>query len=49
MLADLRMVYRVPGGVLALPLLARYRNVLFEVRRRKAEPTLFDFDSGEEL
>lgn len=48
LLADLRMVRRVPGGVLALPLLARYRNVLFEVRRRKAEPTLFDFDSGEE-
>jgi uncharacterized protein (TIGR02678 family) len=49
LLADLRMVCRVPGGVLALPLLARYRNVLFEVRRRKAAPTLFDFDSGEEL
>lgn len=48
LLADLRMVCRVPGGVLALPLLARYRNVLFEVRRRKAEPTLFDFDSSEE-
>jgi uncharacterized protein (TIGR02678 family) len=44
LLADLRMVCRVPGGVLALPMLARYRNVLFEVRRRKAEPTLFDFE-----
>jgi len=43
LLAELRMVVRVAGGVLALPLLARYRQVMVEVRRRKAEPTLFDF------
>ncbi|MGW4128947.1 TIGR02678 family protein [Amycolatopsis japonica] len=46
LLADLRMVARVEGGVLALPLLARYRNVVFEVRKRKAEPTLFDLLEG---
>ena len=43
LLAELRLVVRVEGGVLALPLLARYRQVMVEVRRRKAEPTLFDF------
>ena len=42
LLADLRMVAPVEGGVLALPLLARYRNVVVEVRKRKAEPSLFD-------
>ena len=44
LLAEMRMVVRVEGGVLALPLLARYRNVVVQVRRRKAEPTLFDLD-----
>lgn len=44
LLAEMRMVVRVEGGVLALPLLARYRNVVVEVRKRKAEPTLFDLD-----
>lgn len=43
LLAGLRIIVRVEGGVLALPLLARYRHVMVEVRRRKAEPTLFDF------
>ncbi len=42
LLAELRMVVRVPGGVLVLPLLARYRNVVVRVRERTAEPTLFD-------
>ena len=42
LLADLRMVAPVEGGVLALPLLARYRNVVVEIRKRKAEPSLFD-------
>lgn len=46
LLADLRMIARIEGGVLALPLLARYRNVVFEVRKRKAEPTLFDMLEG---
>ncbi|MFC9251197.1 TIGR02678 family protein [Amycolatopsis thailandensis] len=46
LLADLRMVAKIEGGVLALPLLARYRNVVFEVRKRKAEPTLFDLLEG---
>ncbi|MFC3896481.1 TIGR02678 family protein [Lentzea rhizosphaerae] len=44
LLAEMRMVVRVEGGVLALPLLARYRNVVVQVRKRKAEPTLFDLD-----
>jgi uncharacterized protein (TIGR02678 family) len=44
LLAEMRMVVRIEGGVLALPLLARYRNVVVEVRKRKAEPTLFDLD-----
>jgi uncharacterized protein (TIGR02678 family) len=42
LLSELRMVVRVPGGVLALPLLARYRHIVVQVRRRAAEPTLFD-------
>ncbi|MGH3904837.1 MAG: DUF2398 family protein [Pseudonocardiaceae bacterium] len=46
LLAELRMVATVEGGVLALPLLARYRNAVVEVRRRKAEPTLFDVGDG---
>ncbi|MFN2495478.1 MAG: TIGR02678 family protein [Pseudonocardiaceae bacterium] len=46
LLAELRMVAPVEGGVLVLPLLARYRNVVVEVRRRKAEPSLFDVGDG---
>jgi hypothetical protein len=46
LLAELRMVAPVEGGVLILPLLARYRNVVVQVRRRKAEPTLFDVGDG---
>jgi uncharacterized protein (TIGR02678 family) len=42
LLAELRIIARVEAGVLALPLLARYRNVVVEVRRRKSEQTLFD-------
>lgn len=40
LLAEHRIVEPVEGGVLALPLLGRYRNVVVAVRRR--EPTLFD-------
>jgi uncharacterized protein (TIGR02678 family) len=40
LLAEHRIVEPVAGGVLALPLLGRYRNVVVAVRRR--EPTLFD-------
>jgi uncharacterized protein (TIGR02678 family) len=48
LLAELRIVAPVEGGVLALPLLARYRNVVVEVRRREREATLFDFDAGDD-
>lgn len=47
LLAELRMIVRIDGGVLALPLLARYRNVAVEVRRRKSAPTLFDDPAGQ--
>jgi hypothetical protein len=40
LLAEHRIVEPVEGGVLALPLLGRYRDVVVAVRRR--EPTLFD-------
>ena len=42
LLTELKMVVRVPGGVLALPLLARYRNAVMDVRRRTGEGGLFD-------
>ena len=42
LLSDLRMIVRVPGGILALPLLARYRNAVVQLRKRQAEPSLFD-------
>lgn len=41
-LTELKMVVRVPGGVLALPLLARYRNAVMDVRKRPDEGGLFD-------
>jgi uncharacterized protein (TIGR02678 family) len=47
LLAELRMVVRVPGGALVLPLLARYRNVVVQVRRRAAEPTLLDMEGND--
>lgn len=39
MLADLRLVVRVPGGVLALPAVARFRGVTVSIRER--DPELF--------
>ena len=42
LLVDLSMVVRVPGGVLALPLLARYRNAVVSIRRRPPPTSLFD-------
>ena len=42
LLTELKMVVRVPGGVLALPLLARYRNAVMDVRKRTDEGGLFD-------
>lgn len=44
LLAELSLVVAVPGGVLALPLLARYRNARIELNRRngRAEVSLFD-------
>jgi uncharacterized protein (TIGR02678 family) len=47
LLEHLGLLVRVPGGVLALPLLARYRNVVVQVRKRKAEPSLFDLGGAE--
>lgn len=47
LLGSLGMVVRVPGGILALPLLARYRNVVVQIRRRKAEPSLFDLEGAQ--
>jgi hypothetical protein len=45
LLAAHRLVEPVEGGVLGLPLLGRYRNVMFQVRRRAA--TLFELDPEE--
>jgi uncharacterized protein (TIGR02678 family) len=42
LLSELRMVVRVPGGILVFPLLARYRHAVVQVRKRGTEPTLFD-------
>ncbi|MFC4061877.1 TIGR02678 family protein [Planomonospora corallina] len=42
LLAGLGLVARVEGGVLALPALARYRNVTAEVRSRPSQPALFE-------
>lgn len=39
-----RLVERVPGGVLVLPLTGRYRNVQVEIRARRPEPGLFDVE-----
>jgi hypothetical protein len=41
-LADLAMVVSVPGGLLALPLLARYRNAVVSIRERPTAAGLFD-------
>lgn len=41
MLDRLRLVHRVDGGVLALPVIARYRGVVVNVRARSDEPALF--------
>lgn len=42
LLADLDMVIRVPGGALARPLLARYRNAVVSVRPAARPAGLFD-------
>lgn len=44
LLAELSLVAAVPGGVLALPLLARYRNASIKVNLRsgRADVSLFD-------
>jgi hypothetical protein len=42
LLAELDMVIRVPGGVLARPLLARYRNAVVSVRPATEPAGLFD-------
>lgn len=44
LLAAHRLVERVPGGVLVLPLSGRYRNVQVEMRARHREPGLFDVE-----
>jgi hypothetical protein len=38
------MVIRVPGGVLARPLLARYRNAVVTVRPTDRPAGLFDLE-----
>ena len=38
----LRLVHPVPGGLLALPALARYRGVVVGIRSRTADPALFE-------
>lgn len=42
LLAELDMIVRVPGGVLARPLLARYRNAVVSVRPATEPAGLFD-------
>ncbi|WP_420120860.1 TIGR02678 family protein [Nakamurella sp.] len=42
LLAELDMIVRVPGGVLARPLLARYRNAVVSVRPAAEPAGLFD-------
>jgi uncharacterized protein (TIGR02678 family) len=42
LLTDLQLVVPVDGGVLALPLLARYRNAVFNVNKRTKSAGLFD-------
>ena len=42
LLAELDMIVRVPGGVLARPLLARYRNAVVSVRPATDPAGLFD-------
>jgi len=41
-----RFVEPVDGGVLALPLLGRYRNVIVTVKARRREPTLFGLEEA---
>jgi hypothetical protein len=45
LLAELAMVIRVPGGALARPLLARYRNAVVSVRPSAQQAGLFDLGS----
>jgi len=42
LLTDLSILTPVPGGVLALPLLARYRNAVVSIRQRPTPAGLFD-------
>lgn len=44
LLAAHRLVERVPGGVLVLPLTGRYRNIQVQMRERRPEPGLFDLE-----
>ncbi|WP_068165562.1 TIGR02678 family protein [Rhodococcus phenolicus] len=47
LLEKLRLVVRVPGGVLALPALARFRGVTVTVRERDPQIDLYPGDSSE--
>ncbi|MEE2034848.1 TIGR02678 family protein [Rhodococcus chondri] len=47
LLEKLRLVVRVPGGVLALPALARFRGVTVRVRDRDPQIDLFPDESNE--
>lgn len=44
LLAELSLVVVVPGGVLALPLLARYRNASIKINRRSGQGDVSLFD-----
>lgn len=46
LLAVHRLVEPVDGGVLALPLLGRYRNTVFTVRKREPAPDLFALEGA---
>ncbi|GGG10015.1 hypothetical protein GCM10007304_25160 [Rhodococcoides trifolii] len=46
LLSKLSLVAPAPGGVVALPALARYRGVVVTVRERSAEPDLFEESSS---
>lgn len=49
LLVDLRLVHRLPGGVLVLPAAARYRNISQALPRSHDPQLAFDLSTGEEI
>lgn len=49
LLVDLRLVHRIPGGVLVLPAAARYRNISQALPRSHDPQLAFDLSTGEEM